>query len=474
MLKILLSVFIVIVTAVAVLAHDDGDTHDDDDKVDVSEAVVPENPTYYEHVKPILELHCVACHSEGQIAGDIPLTTFEDAESGASDIAFNVSIGYMPPWMPSQLSLPMHPDRSMTDTEIATLMAWSDEFAPEGDPADYVAPENPYANVEVREDMILQTDEPYTPEASVQDDYRCFAFAMELEDPVYLTAYEFIPEVMEMAHHGIVYKVDSSATNNVERKNGADGRPGWSCYGGVGLAGADSEMIGTWAPGTMPVAYPDGTGYIIEDGDFLIIQMHYNLALARDPDQTRVKLQFADEPVKELMTIELTAPVEIPCPIGVDGTQCERISALDRIAELYGDWMHYFPDSLLNDCDQTLDDYADNTGEFAIGYCDNESPINLTVFGAFGHMHELGRSFRFELNPDGDDPVILLDIPNWDFHWQDRYTFAEPFQINRGDILRMTCTWDNTLSEDPRYVVWGEGTTDEMCFGTLMVLMPGQ
>ena len=82
MLKILLSVFIVIVTAVAVLAHDDGDTHDDDDKVDVSEAVVPENPTYYEHVKPILELHCVACHSEGQIAGDIPLTTFEDAESG--------------------------------------------------------------------------------------------------------------------------------------------------------------------------------------------------------------------------------------------------------------------------------------------------------------------------------------------------------------------------------------------------------
>ena len=474
MLKILLSVVVIMITTVGVLAHDEGDSSDHHDEIDVSEAVVPENPTYYEHVKPILELHCTACHSEGQIAGDILLDSYEVVESVANDIAFNASVGYMPPWMPSELSLPMQHDRSLSDTEIATLIAWSDEFAPEGDPADYVPPENPYAMVDVRDDMILQIDEPYIPTEGIQDDYRCFAFEMNLEEPVYLTAYEFIPEIMAMAHHGIIYKVDASASRNIERKDGEDGRPGWSCYGDINLAGAEGEMIGTWTPGTLPVAYPDGTGYLIEDGNFLVIQMHYNLILTREPDQTMVKLQFADEPVKELMTIELSAPVEIPCPTGVDGAQCERANALDRVADLYGDEMHYFPDGLLNYCDQTLDDYADNTGEFATGYCDNELPINLLVYGAFGHMHELGHSFRFELNPDSDNPVILLDIPNWDFHWQDRYTFTEPFQMNRGDILRMTCNWDNTLSDDPRYVVWGEGTADEMCFGTLMALLPGQ
>jgi len=475
MQKFLLGLSILLLVGVGVWAHDEGDP-DHHDEVDVSEATVPDNPTYYEHVKPLLELHCNGCHTEGQIAGDIALDTLDDAVSGASDIAFNVSIGYMPPWMPSDLSLPMQHDRSLTDTEIATIIAWSDNFAPEGDPDDYIAPENPYTMVEVRDDMILQLDEPYTPDETKQDDYRCFAFEMDLDDPVYLTGYEFIPEIAEMAHHGIVYKADAFIVDQVERKDGADGRPGWSCYGSVNLTGADSEMVGTWAPGTLPAEYPAGTGYRIEDGEFLIVQMHYNLAITRQPDRTMVKLQFAENPdvIKELMTVELTAPVEIPCPTGVDGPQCERVNALNRISDLYADELRYFPDALLRQCDQTLGDYAENTGENAIGYCDIESPLSLTVYGAFGHMHELGRSFRLELNPDSDESVILLDIPIWDFHWQDRYQFAEPFQINRGDVLRMSCSWDNTLSEDPRYVVWGEGTADEMCFGTLMVLMPGQ
>ena len=56
------------------------------------------------------------------------------------------------------------------------------------------------------------------------------------------------------------------------------------------------------------------------------------------------------------------------------------------------------------------------------------------------------------------------------FHWQDRYQFVEPVTINFADVLRMSCVWDNSLSDDPRYVVWGEGTSDEMCFGTVMAL----
>jgi hypothetical protein len=46
-----------------------------------------------------------------------------------------------------------------------------------------------------------------------------------------------------------------------------------------------------------------------------------------------------------------------------------------------------------------------------------------------------------------------------------------------GDVVRVTCRHDvrkRTLrgyggSTAPRYVLWGEGTTDEMCLGILQV-----
>ena len=42
---------------------------------------------------------------------------------------------------------------------------------------------------------------------------------------------------------------------------------------------------------------------------------------------------------------------------------------------------------------------------------------------------------------------------------------AEP-----GDTVRVTCRHDASLRDgEPRYVVWGEGTTDEMCLGVLQV-----
>ena len=49
-----------------------------------------------------------------------------------------------------------------------------------------------------------------------------------------------------------------------------------------------------------------------------------------------------------------------------------------------------------------------------------------------------------------------------------------------GDTLTVSCTHDQSLrdklpsfeGQPERYVVWGEGTTDEMCLGIVMVTRP--
>ena len=237
---------------------------------------MPDHVTYHEHVRPIVEARCTACHSDGQIAGYAPLTEADDVVAVAEDIAFHVVNRIMPPWMPSDLTVPLKRDRSLSIEEIAIVAAWLELGAQLGEPDTYAPPDEIYALAEVRADLTLQLDEAYHPEQDARDDYRCFAFALDIEAPQFLTAYEFIPEVAEMAHHGIVYLLDDVVAADIAERDYADGRPGWPCYGGTGLS-KSGDIIGTWTPGTFGIRFPHGTGYLIKPGQFVVVQMHYNL-----------------------------------------------------------------------------------------------------------------------------------------------------------------------------------------------------
>jgi hypothetical protein len=92
-------------------------------------------------------------------------------------------------------------------------------------------------------------------------------------------------------------------------------------------------------------------------------------------------------------------------------------------------------------------------------------------------MHLLGSAIRLELNPGTSRAKMLLDIPRWDFHWQNAYALARTVKAEPGDVVRVTCRHDvakrkqrgSGVPATPRYVLWGEGTTDEMCLGILQV-----
>jgi hypothetical protein len=75
---------------------------------------------------------------------------------------------------------------------------------------------------------------------------------------------------------------------------------------------------------------------------------------------------------------------------------------------------------------------------------------------------------------------VLLDRAVWNFDDQRATPLPTPVAVRRGDRLRVTCTHDVGLRrqlpelrhEVPRYVVWGEGTSDEMCLGILSMTRP--
>ena len=79
--------------------------------------------------------------------------------------------------------------------------------------------------------------------------------------------------------------------------------------------------------------------------------------------------------------------------------------------------------------------------------------------GVFGHEHTRGKSVTLLAGNQ-----CLLNIPRWDFQWQQSYFRPAPYVLPNGQSVKMTCTWDNPTSATIR---WGENTANEMCFAYL-------
>ena len=461
-------------------------------------------------VQPVLEYNCVSCHSVGGPGwSTLALDTAGDAAEIAADIAFVTGIGFMPPWLPSDLSPAFKHDWSLTTDEKAILAAWAEA----GGGLD-VAPDTPLAArsraiIPIEEDQkIGPRDGRYTGYTSPdgeplkKDDYRCQVH--EVADPegdgTWLRGFEFRPDQTSIVHHAIVYRVPAAAASEVAAKIAADNRveaasglsdePGWTCFGLSGLNSKGVYSIQGWAPGMSPTAYPDGYGLYLAPGDMIVNQIHYHYDHETLPDGSEIILDTATaaEVAAGLTHIEATTyltPSEVPCTpeeaevsarraADIDGyvDLCIRENVLDDIAEKYDSFARLIPDALINRCGGTVDDYDDLDGSIGHSSCDLPARDSGIIHTVLGHMHELGAAYRMTLHPDTPDEVILLDIPVWDFEWQLNYKPVDDIRIERGDTVRFECWWDRSLQymPEPRYITWNEGTVDEMCFSSITVL----
>ena len=85
------------------------------------------------------------------------------------------------------------------------------------------------------------------------------------------------------------------------------------------------------------------------------------------------------------------------------------------------------------------------------------------LYSLLPHMHLRGKSFRFEaVYPDGRREV-LLDVPRYEFEWQNVYVLSEPKLMPEGTVLSCLARYDNSAGNpsnpDPKETVrWGEQT----------------
>lgn len=438
--------------------------------------------SFADHIQPILERSCVSCHSPEQAGSDhVVLATAADAVSEAGGIATYVEARLMPPWPASVLSAPFKGDVTLSEGEITAVVAWLNEGTPlDVDPATPLVSASSPSFLEDPEIVMTSSGGAYAGDYGAVDDYRCLVFEPGTTEQEWIVGSHFVPDVTEVVHHGIITLASKELRDQAEWLDGSAPGPGWTCYGGTGLQtneGGRLQRLAGWAPGAQPARPPAGYATALDPGDFVIVQIHYHYDGSAPADLSQFQLDLAsDEEIAEvggefalLTGSRYLGPAEIPCYDGDTDPLCSRDAAVERVRNLYGEFIGGLPDYFLRNCGAVVEDFAAMTDGSAWSTCDLPVTNPGLITSVSGHMHELGASIRLTLNPGEADERILLDIPEWDFEWQLGYRPIEDIVIDRGDTIRVECAWnrENAPFEAVGYIVWSDGTGDEMCFSSI-------
>ncbi len=330
--------------------------------------------------------------------------------------------------------------------------------------------------------VTLTMEAPYTPSPPTgvgTDDYRCFLLDPELAKDSYLTGTNVLPGNPDVVHHVILFRVPPAHVAKAEALDAAEDDEGWTCFGGPGIDDFsnvdDAPWLGAWAPGGREAVHRSGYGVSLEEGSQIVMQVHYNLLAGAEADVSSTQLRLAPRSagLESLHTMLLPGPVELPCrPAHDDGPLCDRDAALADLKERVGSRAGATADLLYFLC-------GGGPRPGNVQSCTRTLSEPMTILGVAGHMHLLGRSIKIEVNPGTDRAQTVLDIPVWNFDDQGSRPI-EPVTLNPFDTVKVTCKHVQWLRDElpsfegqpDRYVVWGEGTTDEMCLGMLQVTRP--
>ena len=393
--------------------------------------------TYRARIAPMLEQRCNGCHHEGGSA-PFALTTYAAVSDIARTLEASMRERRMPPWLPDSDCHALEGSRRMPRAEIETFAEWVAAGKPEG-------------TGEVVRAGSSGTSAPFVPTVTaaipaqyispeIDDDYRCFVLPPEFPSTVYATGLDVKPGSARV-HHALVYALSGEALAKAQAKDGTDGKPGYTCFSGVvpgvdptqarNVSSALPPLLGGWVPGSVPQVRPEGVGQRIPRGSRLVVQMHYSAIGGRPaPDSTEIQLRTTATPPAYLVDVKPVVNLDIPTPAGEVKTHTIQFT--------------YY----------------------------NTKPKN--IFGLTPHMHLLGTSIRSDLVSASGEESCVVNLPHWDFHWQQAYSTPEndPIVVRNGDAIRLTCTYDNTAANQPTIdgvkgppadVKWGEGTRDEMC-----------
>ena len=364
--------------------------------------------TFTKDIAPILESRCQVCHRPGNIA-PMSLLTYQDARPWARSIKQQVMQRNMPPWFIDQHVgiRKFKDDPSLSEKEIATIAAWVDAGAPEGNRAD-MPPPRQFEDADKwhigKPDLIVSMPVTYTVKPTSSDWWGNFVADSGLTEDRYIKAVETKPSPgggIRIVHHAVTSLM-------------YDEKP-------------EGGTINEYAVGKNGDIYPEGSGKLIKAGAKIRFNMHYHSVGEPIADRTQVGFVFYPKgyvPKHVMQTLLTPNNDDLDIPAGADNVRADAYFKLEKPARLTG----YQP-----------------------------------------HMHNRGKAQCLEAIYPNMTVEPLSCVNRYNFGWQIVYNYDDEVTplLPAGTIIHTTTWHDNSaknpFNPDPRnWVGFGNRTTDDM------------
>jgi mono/diheme cytochrome c family protein len=389
-------------------------------------ADAPKQVTFTRDIAPIFQAKCESCHRPDNM-GPMSLRTYEEVRPWVRSIAQRVGSRQMPPWhIDRTIGIQKFKnDRSLSDEQVETIMAWVAAGAPKGDPKDM-----PPAKVWNDEngwqltgkygqpDLIINSPE-YTMPAVAQDAWWRPAVPTGVTEPRWVRAIEIRPVgkgARRITHHVLA------------RLQQDEDIPKELFTNDPNVAGDGLFM--EWAVGKNGDEMRPGSGRLMLPGSKIVWEMHYHA-------------------VGE----EISAHSELAVYFYPKGQEPKHREVLAMFNTFSGGF------SAL--------DIAPNKVTTTESFVTLKENARIENFQA--HMHLRGKGMSMEaMYPDGRREM-LSQVNDFNFNWHNMYIYADDVAplLPKGTILHFLAWYDNTAGNksnpDPdQWVGWGDRTVDEM------------
>lgn len=395
---------------------EDATVHEEDVGVSGPDSGLPYY-TWWQDVEPIVGNKCQLCHTEPpQFGAPRPFVDYEHTQALIGTTPVHEVMVFR--IFADQNRMPPTSQPQLTDEEKRIIRIWSEIGAPEGEP-----PSNPDAGVPdtgsmgpdagvgrpVSRTFEVRAVEPGTSNPVVlpvrNTNYLCWSFDVPAGMAAEEYAFRFEPLLDNTAntHHMLLFHDD----------DGGNAAGPFDCEG----LPLEWNMIAGWAPGRMADEIPPGAGVRIQEGEQLVLQVHYdNVTQPGTTDNSGIRVVLTDE-------VGLT-------PAGIL-------------------WSGVIWSSSIN-----------GSNVSRTHTCNINEPV--TMFTVFPHMHQVGKRITMEVQRAGQSNwTTLVDVSGWSFEDQPNVPIDPAEQtFMPGDKVRTTCWWDT----QGQSVSFGEASDDEMCF----------